>query len=231
MARAFVLIHSPFLGPFTWSLVAAELRQRGHHVIVPSLSDSDASPLPYWQQHADSVRGGLASLPADQPIYLIGHSGAGPRLPAIRTALTQPVAGYVFVDAGLPLDGLSWLDTMRMEMPEVAAELQVMLEAGGRFPTWTMDDLAALIPDAERRQQMLAQLKPRPLDYFLEPLPVFRRFPDAPCHYLQLSDGYAMWAQKAAEMGWSLWVIKGNHFHLLNDPVEVADGIVSCLRH
>ncbi|MBX3065506.1 MAG: alpha/beta hydrolase [Anaerolineae bacterium] len=226
-STTFVLIHSPFLGAFTWSLVADQLRQRGYRVIVPSLSDHDDSDLPYWQQHADSVRRALTDLPADQPLTLVAHSGAGPRLPAIRAALDQPVTAYVFVDAGIPVDGTSWLDLMRVELPDVAAELHALLIAGERFPTWTSTDLAAEIPDPDTRDRMLAELHPRPLAYFEELLPVFDSFPDAPCHYLQLSAGYALWADRAAALGWTVQRIAGNHFHLLNDPKSVTDGILA----
>jgi hypothetical protein len=34
----FMLIHSPLVGPFTWSLVAEELRARGQEMFVPTLS-------------------------------------------------------------------------------------------------------------------------------------------------------------------------------------------------
>ena len=43
----FVLIHSPLVGPLTWSLVAEDLRRRGIDALVPTLHDDDTG-LPYW---------------------------------------------------------------------------------------------------------------------------------------------------------------------------------------
>jgi hypothetical protein len=54
---AFVLIHSPLVGPFTWSPLADQLRKRRFDVIVPTLSDGGNAKLPYWKQHADATDG------------------------------------------------------------------------------------------------------------------------------------------------------------------------------
>jgi hypothetical protein len=93
----FVLIHSPLVGPFTWSLVAEELRARGQEVFVPTLSDAEGSAAPSWQQYAASVAHALTAVPLERPLHLIGHSGAGPLLPALRQAVPHPVqrhSGY-----------------------------------------------------------------------------------------------------------------------------------------
>lgn len=38
MSERFVLVHSPLVGPVTWSWVAEELRSRGQKVVVPVLA-------------------------------------------------------------------------------------------------------------------------------------------------------------------------------------------------
>ena len=43
-----ILIHSPLVGPFTWSLVAKRLRQRGIETLVPVLIDVEETDAPYW---------------------------------------------------------------------------------------------------------------------------------------------------------------------------------------
>src|SRR6266567_956088 len=107
-----VLIHSPLVGPFTWSLVAQSLQSAGFEVLVPALTDRRATPPPYWQQHSASVQRALASIAEDRPLVLVGHSGAGSLLPAIAHATNHPVKAYLFVDAGLPHPGQSHLDEM-----------------------------------------------------------------------------------------------------------------------
>lgn len=142
----------------------------GITTVVPDLAD-DGRP-PSWLQHRAAVGGALTRLPLDRPVVLVGHSGAGPLLPAIGGGLRQRVAGYVFVDAGLPADGRSRLEMMESEGADFARELHQHLASGGRFPDWADADLVALVPDARIRKQLLAELRPRPLNFFTEPIPV-----------------------------------------------------------
>jgi predicted alpha/beta hydrolase family esterase len=107
-----VLVHSPVVGPFTWSMVAEQLRQRKVDVLVPKLADRDDNDLPYWDQHTAAVKQALADVPPGRPVVLVGHSGAGPLLPAIHRAIAQPVAACLFVDASLPHPGQSRFDEL-----------------------------------------------------------------------------------------------------------------------
>ncbi len=109
MQSVVVLLHSPLVGPLTWAPVTRELRQRGIGTVLPVLTDQDSSDLPYWVQHAAAVARRLEPMPLDSGLILVGHSGAGPLLPAIGAFSPHPVAGYIFVDAGLPHPGQSRL--------------------------------------------------------------------------------------------------------------------------
>jgi len=222
----FVLIHSPLVGPYTWSLTADVLRVRGYPCLVPQLADSDAARLPYWKQHVDSVVHALAAVPPNQPLHLAGHSGAGMLLPAISQALANPVAATFFVDAGIPIDGTSRLDLLHQELPEVAAALQPMLEAGQRLPQWTAADLADDLPDPIQRQAMLDELQPRPLSFFTEPLPVPAEWPNHPCFYIQFTASYDYSAADAQSRGWPVSQIPGGHFHMLVNPTAVANSLL-----
>src|SRR5690348_11665632 len=119
-----VLVHSPLVGPFTWSLVAEYLRKRDIETLVPMLTDVEGTDAPYWQQHAEAVRHALESVPETRPLILVGHSGAGPLLPAIYQATRHPTAKYIFVDAGLPHGGKSRLAEMEENSPDFAHELR-----------------------------------------------------------------------------------------------------------
>lgn len=225
-AHAWVLIHSPLVGPLTWSLVANEMRQRGFDVLVPQLRDSPESKEPFWRQQAGSAAEDLAEIPEAASVTLVAHSGAGPLLPAIRQSLANPVHACVFADAGIPRAGASRLDLMKSEDPEWAAQFQQELEQGGRFPTWSVDDLQELIPDESLRRQMVAELHPRGLDFFTEPIPVFEGWPDAPCVYIQFSPAYGRPAAQARQAGWPTYEIDAGHFHMLVDAKAVTDLII-----
>src|SRR5689334_11720032 len=155
--NVYVLIHSPLVGPLTWKLVADKMHQRHLDAIIPRLEDSPDSKESFWKQHADSVTRSLKHIPADTPVTLVAHSGAGPLLPAIRRSIPNPVHAYVFVDAGLPDDDATRLDLMRSEESDWAQQFQAYLEGGGRFPNWSSDDLLEIIPKQSLREQMLAE--------------------------------------------------------------------------
>ena len=115
---------------------------------------------------------------------------------------------------------------MAGEAPEWAAELRRELEAGARFPTWTDADLREVVPDAGQRAALLAELRPRPLAFFTEPIPVFAGWPDAPGAYLHFSAAYDVPAAQAQRRGWAYHRLDAGHFHLLVDPAGVAHTVV-----
>lgn len=219
VTAAIVLVHSPLCGPSTWSRLAPVLAERGCTVVVPDLHDEGRPP--YWRQHADSVAAQVA--PGLRPV-LVAHSGGGALLPSIDVR----AAGYVFVDAGLPgRDGMSRLDVMASEDADFAASLRADLAAGGRFPSWTRHDLRELVPDPSA---FVGDLRPRGLDFFAEPISVPASWPTAPCGYVHLSAPYDGSAAVATALGWPVVRIDGaGHFHMLMDPVAVADAVESVI--
>lgn len=233
MNAHFVLIHSPLCGPGTWEPVAEELRQRGFATLVPPLCDGAEVRLPYWRRQVAAVVGALGALGAlkgGTPLVLIGHSGAGPLLPAIGQSLARAIGAYIFADAALPHPGQSRLDELAENLPAVAPQLRAHLDAGGRYPTWGDDDLRTLVPDASRRARVLAELRPRTLDFFSEPLPTVPGWPDAPCAYLRFSAAYARPAEEAERSGWPVIALEAGHFHQLVAPRVVADALLALAR-
>ena len=231
-----VLVHSPLTGPEAWGELPAVLHERGREVVVVDLADDDQSPFAsrFVVRAAVQVRDAVN----DSPAILVGHSGAGVLLPplgAARRAARAAVAGYVFLDAGLPpARPVSQLDLIRGEGSTFAQELEALLESDGRFPDWTDDDLRELVPDDAARSALLASLRPRGADYFTEVLPVVADWPDAPCGFLRLSPTYDGPARQAAQRGWP--VVNGpddrpgGHFAMLVDPQAVADDLEMLLQ-
>jgi hypothetical protein len=222
----FVLIHSPLVGPFTWSRVAEALRQRGYEAIVPQLPIGDRDELPYWQRHAEAVAATVGTIPTGRASVLVAHSGAGMLLPAIRQLLVQPPNGYIFADAGIPEDGKSRLDMLKLEVPEAGEGVAMALQAGERIPQWQDDDLSLIVPDAETRRGILAQLQPQGLSFYTEPIPVFEGWPDSPCAYLQFSQGYDYSAWQARALGWPTLNLHTHHFALLTEAPRVTDALL-----
>lgn len=236
---AVVLVHSPLTGPEAWGRLPAMLRERGDgvvdDVVVPAVRDDDEPPYAgrYVARAALQVRDAVG----DAPTLLVGHSGAGyllPLLGAARRAARASVAGYVFLDAGLPPSRpTSRLDLLRREDPSYADELEPHLAGGGRFPDWSDDDLWDLVPDDAARAALVGSLRRRGLDFFTEPIGVAPDWPDAPCGFLRLSPAYDGAARLARARGWP--VVDGpndrpgGHFAMLVDPAPVADDLLSLL--
>jgi hypothetical protein len=79
------------------------------------------------------------------------------------------------------------------------------------------------------RHQLVAEIRPRSLPFFTEPIPTFDGWPDAPCVYIKFSESYAWDAEQARQSGWPVREIDAGHFHMLVDPAAVADWIVDAL--
>jgi hypothetical protein len=229
-ASVFLLVHSPLVGPFTWSRVGEELQARGYQVVVPTLTVDAAIDPPCWKQSVVSVARFLAKVPLDHSLVVVGHSGAGPLLPAICQEVNRSVSAYVFVDASIPRDLASNLDLIESESPEMAERFRRLLASGGRFPTWTGAELREVIPDEGLRRQVLAELHPMPVRYFEEPIPVFSGWPDAPCAYLRLSPAYLAPAREARRLGWPVKEMDAGHFHLVVDPSTVAGTLLELVE-
>jgi hypothetical protein len=221
----FVLVHSPLVGPFTWSLVADELSTRGASVALPTLPEDRRAP--YWRLHAEAVATQVAD--AGDPLVLVAHSGACPLLPAIGTAIDGTISAYVLVDGDVPLapgSGGSRVDLLRAASPALADELEALLAAGGSFPTWGDEDLLEEIPDQRLRARVVAEVRPQPRQFWTEALPAVPGWPDAPCGYLELSPHYAAASAHARDQGWRYRHLRGGHFEMLVRPGDVADAIL-----
>jgi pimeloyl-ACP methyl ester carboxylesterase len=223
MDSLFILVH------VGWSMVAEELRQQKVDVAVPMLTDRDDSSRPYWQQHTEAVKQTLADVLPERPVVLVGHSGAGRLLPAIHRAIAQPVAACVFVDASLPNPGMSALDELAINVPDLAQELRPFLVAGGSYPTWGAQELREILPDPVIREQFLAELHPRNLRFFEEKMPDVAIQPDTSCGYILLSEAYLGQLRQALRAGWPSRQFHAGHFHMLVDPAAVTTGMIELL--
>lgn len=216
---SFVLVHSPLVGPTTWSWVAKELGKYGHHAVVPSLLGAAASGS--WEACVDAV---VAAAPPRVPHVLVGHSGAGPLLPIIATQVSA--SRLVFVDASLPpTDGESAL------VPEQFLGTLTALAQGGLLPPWSEwfepGTMETLIPDPVRRHAILAELPRLPLSYFQGRVPMPDGWAAAPCTYVLLSEAYRHEAEQAAARGWPVIEIPGSHMDVVSQPLPLAAALRS----
>jgi pimeloyl-ACP methyl ester carboxylesterase len=221
----FVLIHSPFVGPTTWSHVARELERHGREALVPSLLGIADAEGPQWHRAAEAVRAAVAST-AD-PVVLVGHSGGGFLLPMIADTLTAEVAALVFVDSFLPPPGGS----LRLAPPEFVDQLRP-LATDGVLPPWSSwfgeDAMRELVPDL-RLRTILEDAMPRlPLSCLDASVPVPDGWDATPCAYLLLTgEPYGQSAAAARRRGWPVAEISGvRHLAIATEPLAVTDALL-----
>lgn len=221
---SFILINSPLLGLFTWSLVAEQLREQGYLVFEHELIDDAQSALPFWKQEVENFD--FVHKATESETLMVGHSGAGALLPALGQKLTAK--GYIFVDAVLLFEPASRLELLAAENAEMAESFEVHLKAGGHFPNWSDEQLQGLIPDADLRQRLLMDIRPRTLPFFTERIDPPNDWDKSPlrCGYIKLSDSYTYYASQAEARGWSVLRRESHHFAMLTEPAAIAKMLV-----
>jgi hypothetical protein len=219
-----VFVHSPLVGPATWSAFDETMRQYGDSfILVPSLREREGAGM-LWPQHVRAVADAIhAAVPRDHPVILVAHSGAGVLLPAIAKAMDRPISGYIFVDAIIPEDGKSRLDLFESRS---AAKAFRKAAVDGLLPVWTDADLKDAIRDDALRARFVAELRPLPLRAYEEKIPVFSGWPDAPCAYLLFTPTYESMLRRAADRGWPTARLDGTHFEMLNQPARFARALL-----
>jgi hypothetical protein len=221
MAAKLLFVHSPLVGSGAWDQVAAELSGRGYQVGAPDLTGTVMAGPPYVVRQAEVI----ARSASGQPAVLIGHSGAGPLLAAAGARAGQ-IRGYLFVDAGLPMPGQTWMDTVPADL---AAQVRQMADGQGWLPPWPQwwgdEVLAELLPDPAARRMFTAGCPRLPLAMFTEAHPPVPRWPDARCAYLQLSEAYQDQAATARARGWPVTRQMSHHLALVTEPGRVAESV------
>jgi pimeloyl-ACP methyl ester carboxylesterase len=221
---ALVFVHSPLVGPLTWRGVADRCGSYGWRTVVTDLTGALAGPPPYQPAIATAVAeaaevAGVVDG-SDQPIVLIGHSGAGPLLPGIAARLGAPVAALIYVDAGLPYPGRTWFETAPADLVDRLHGLALQ----GWLPPWhewfAPEVLATVLPEPGVRDAFTSDLRPLPLAYFQEPMPAVTW--QGPAGYLLLSEGYRDDATRAAQAGMPVVEHPSHHLAMVTDPEEVA---------
>jgi len=230
MQPAWVLVHSPSVGPLTWAPVAERLRTRGHDSVVPSLLDVVEAGAPFWPRVVADVNAALSRLDSDRAVLLVVHSNAGLFVPVLVTQAERPVLGCLFVDAALPARSGS--------TPVVPIELLEVLRAkvsDGVLPPWTQwwdeDDVAPMFPDQRTRVAVSAEQPRLPLGYYEQSVPAPAGWDAVPCGYLFFGPPYDELAGDAHDRGWPVQQIPGLHLHQLVDPDGVTDILIDMAEH
>jgi len=221
-----VLVHSPFLGPASLRPLADALAAHGHPAVLLDLRPSVVAP-PVHQVLLGAFADAMSVEELTGEVVLIGHSGAGPLLPAFADALEDTVTGLVFVDAGLPTPGRSWRDTVPAEL---YAQLKGMTREG-QLPRWQRwfdpDPLVELVADHDLRSEIADEAPEVPVVFLKEPRPDVEW--TGPAGYVALSAPYAADAEAARALGWPVRSLDATHLAPAADPEPVAVAVLEVL--
>ncbi|WP_447003783.1 alpha/beta fold hydrolase [Saccharothrix isguenensis] len=218
-----VLVHSPYLGPASLRPLAGALAALGHPVVLLDVRVT-VNAAPVHQRLIGGFADAMEDALVEGDLVLVGHSAAGPLLPAFADALEAPVRGLVFLDANLPTPGRSWRDDAP---PERMAHLKA-ISRDGLMPRWDLwfapEVLSAMVPDVRVLEEIEAEAPEVPLAFLKEPRPTVAW--TGPCSYLQLSPAYAAAAAAARELGWPVVELDSHHLGAVTAPDEVAAALV-----
>ena len=119
-----VLVPGYWLGSWAWDAVAAELRDRGHHITaitLPGLDPDDADRASRTlAQQADALRAAVDAAAAEgSSVVLVAHSGAGHPASVLLDRAPTTVARIVYVDSGPSADGSAGDASVPPEQQEV----------------------------------------------------------------------------------------------------------------
>ena len=220
-----VLIHSPLVGPSTWSALAPVAAAAGFEVAIPDLTGVAAAAPPRSKWFVDAAVRATGEL--DGPIVVVGHSGAGVMLPSITAELGKRCVKVVFLDATVPpTDGehrpsAPFLDML--DRQTIDGSLNPWLTW---WPTETVDEL---VPDPELQRMLLADMPRLPRAFYDEAVPVPDGWSSGSNAYVQLSPAYVDERRAAAERGWPTATVDSTHLGILTDPETVMRAIVDII--
>ncbi|GAA3866913.1 hypothetical protein GCM10022243_36040 [Saccharothrix violaceirubra] len=222
-----VLVHSPYLGPASLRPLAGALAALGHPVLLLDLRVT-VNAAPVHQRLIGSFADAVEDSLVEGELVLVGHSGAGPLLPAFADALETPVTGLVYLDADLPTPGRSWRDDASVaEMNRLKS-----ISRDGLMPRWDLwfapEVLAAMVPDVRQLEEIAGEAPEVALAFLKEQRPSVEW--SGPSTYVRLSAAYADAAAKARAAGWPVVELDTHHLAAATAPDEVAAALVRVLR-
>ncbi len=224
----FVLVHGAWHGGWCWKKLAPLLRAAGHTVYTPTLTGLGE------RAHLLSPQIGLNTHIADitavlefenlRNIFLVGHSYAGMVITGVAEVAAQRLSHLIFLDAFVPLDGQSLLDTR----PDRGAPVRKF--AGEAGDGWKVPIVNATfgVTDAADVAWMSARMTPQPLRTFEEPVRLTNPAAHAlPRSYILCRQNeptlFDSHAQRVKSERWGYFELLTGHDAMITAPKELAD--------
>ncbi|MEV8592659.1 alpha/beta hydrolase [Streptomyces sp. NPDC052012] len=218
----FVLVAGAWLGAWAWEEVTAELRAAGHEVHPLTLSGlAERRGVPAGQQtHVRDVVEEVERLGL-RDVVLVGHSYSGVPVGQAAERIGDRLARVVFVDAGVPVDGESFLSGWPSEQVRRAIE-----EHDGFWPPPSAQDFAGQDLTGEQIARLVAGSTPHPGRTLTEPAVLKRSLGDLRATYIKcLLDGEEPMpavSELLRSDRWQLIRMNTGHWPIFSRPRELA---------
>ncbi|MDD5712380.1 MAG: alpha/beta hydrolase [Smithellaceae bacterium] len=232
-----VLVHGAYQGGWCWRDVAGRLREEGMSVFNPTLTGSGE------RTHLTDARTNLSTLILDvvnclfyenlEKVLLVGHSYSGFVISGVAEAVPERIAGLVYLDAMVPLDGQSAFDLV----PGTMARVSEVERHGESFKIIAPPGPEALgLEDPQDVAWVKPLLTPMPYNCYAEPISLKKdsaaRIPKVYLFCDRQSGGDSQRAHEdafARAVGdkWDRHVISGPHAVMVSDPESLADLILA----
>ncbi len=228
----FVLVHGSNHGGWCWERVIPLLEAAGHSVYAPTLTG--------LAERADELtqQVGLATHVADiielferedlREVTLVGHSYAGAVITGVAEAVAERISRLIYLDAFLPRDGESVLDTEPPQSREAFLAIARDQGDGWRLPPQqSFLDRWGLTDPADRKW-VWENLTDMPLLASTEPLSAPRDAARSlPRTFIDLTapknPGTVLASKRAREEGFKMLAIATGHDVMVTKPAKLAE--------
>ena len=222
----FLLVHGTWGGGWQWRQVAEQLRAKGHQVFTPTLTGlGEREHLVTRETNLDiHVRDVAAVISWEKlnDVVLVGTSYAGLVVSAVADQMPQRVAALIYLNAALPANDKSMLDTVSSDRRSAVQNLADAEGDGYRVPASLVLDTG--IEDEGARQDFLGRMSPHPLPSLLQPIHLTGRYLDVRRKAYVLATkkvshhfrDYYDWAKRQAD--WTAHEIASYHYPMITAP-------------
>ncbi|MGW0833166.1 alpha/beta fold hydrolase [Streptomyces prunicolor] len=225
----FVVVAGAWLGAWAWDEVVPELRGAGHEVYALTLSGlAEKQGVPAGQQtHVQDIVDEVERLDL-RDVVLVGHSYSG--VPAGQAAerIGDRLAQVVFVDANVPVDGKSFLDSFPSDFIRKS-----LAENDGYWPPLDPADYAGQDLTDGQITRIVTDGTPHPGATLTEPAVLAHPLADLPATYVKcLLDGDELPTpadELVASGRWELVLMDTGHWPMFSQPRELTRILVESI--
>jgi pimeloyl-ACP methyl ester carboxylesterase len=180
-APACVFVHGAHHGGWCWSRVAEPLRRAGWRVYTPSLTGAGdrahlLSPAVSLETRIADIVGLIEAEEIDE-VIVCGHSAGGIVVTGVLECVPERISHVVYLDAMVPEDGQSMLDTLADTegLPAMMRALAAEQGQGWRLPLGIFTAAAFGVTDAEDQEWVNRRMTEDSMLTFEQPLAVTGR--------------------------------------------------------